>query len=161
MDAQYKADLEQVLGQMQPRSVLCLGAPCASAVQEYVAAAPGRLTRHVAEPSQKLERYDLVIVAGLLERLEKSRGEQLLAWLRDLQGGRFLVLVPIGPRSHQLSQWEGNELLALGLVLAGRYPGAEGECHLYRYDLNNYKTVPDWFNARFWAHPERWDKDFW
>ncbi|MEW6120225.1 MAG: DUF6231 family protein [Pseudomonadota bacterium] len=24
------------------------------------------------------------------------------------------------------------------------------------YDLATYKPVPDWLNARFWAHPERW-----
>lgn len=28
--------------------------------------------------------------------------------------------------------------------------------NLYYYDLDTYKTVPDWLNARFWANPERW-----
>jgi hypothetical protein len=28
---------------------------------------------------------------------------------------------------------------------------------LYDYDLATYKTVPDWLNARCWAHPERWE----
>ena len=28
--------------------------------------------------------------------------------------------------------------------------------NLYEYDLDTYKTVPDWLNARYWAHPERW-----
>lgn len=28
--------------------------------------------------------------------------------------------------------------------------------NLYDYDLETYKTVPDWLNARYWAHPERW-----
>ena len=27
---------------------------------------------------------------------------------------------------------------------------------LYPFDLATYKQVPDWFNARYWAHPERW-----
>lgn len=25
----------------------------------------------------------------------------------------------------------------------------------FEYQLTNYKAVPDWLNARFWAHPER------
>ena len=28
---------------------------------------------------------------------------------------------------------------------------------VYFYDIETYKTVPDWLNARFWAHPERWE----
>jgi hypothetical protein len=27
---------------------------------------------------------------------------------------------------------------------------------IFHYDLDTYKTVPDWLNARYWAHPERW-----
>lgn len=27
----------------------------------------------------------------------------------------------------------------------------------FEYQLTNYKAVPDWLNARFWAHPERFD----
>lgn len=28
---------------------------------------------------------------------------------------------------------------------------------LARFDLATYKPAPDWLNARFWAHPERWE----
>ena len=28
---------------------------------------------------------------------------------------------------------------------------------LYYFDIDTYKTVPDWLNARYWAHPERWE----
>lgn len=161
MDAQYKADLEQVLRQLQPQSVLCLGAPCTEAVHNYVAAAPDRLSRHYTVPPGDLGHFDLVIVEGLLERLDKSQGEQLLARLRDLHGGRFLLTVRIGPRPQQASPWDGNELLALGLILVNRYSDTDGERQLYRFDLADYKTTPDWLNARYWAHPERWDKEFW
>lgn len=159
MDAQYKAELKQLLGQLQPQNVLCLGAPCDNAVRDYIAAAPGRLIEHYAEPPETLGRFDLVIVAELLERLDKAHGTQLLARLRDLHGGRFLLIVPPGSQPGQLSHWNSNELLALGLVLAGHY--SDDEHHLYRFDLDDYKTTPDWLNPRFWAHPERWDKDFW
>lgn len=161
MDAQYKTDLDRVLAQIQPRSVLCLGAPCPESVRNYVAAAAGRLSRHLPEPPQTLGPFDLIVVTGLLERLDKPQGEHLLASLRDLHGGRFLLTLAVGPRPQQASQWDMAELLALGLVLVGRYPDDGGETHLYRYDLADYKTTPEWFNPRFWAHPERWDKDFW
>ncbi len=159
MDAQYKADMAQLLEQMQPRSILCLGAPCTPAIRDYVAAAPGRLAQHQAEALPTAGHFDLVVVAELLERLPKNRGEQLLARLRDIHGGRFLLLLTATPRTEHASQWDGNELLALGLIRVGSYPDADR--HLYRYDLHDYKTTPDWLNPRFWAHPERWDKDYW
>ncbi len=37
----------------------------------------------------------------------------------------------------------------------------EQDCRhvLYEYRLSAYKDPPDWLNARFWAHPERFDID--
>ena len=29
------------------------------------------------------------------------------------------------------------------------------------YDLREYKQVPDWLNAKFWANPERFGKYWW
>lgn len=29
---------------------------------------------------------------------------------------------------------------------------------LYQFNLATYKPAPDWLNARYWAHPERWDQ---
>lgn len=47
-----------------------------------------------------------------------------------------------------------HAFLALGFtVLAVDSPN---NMNLYEYDLDTYKTVPDWLNARYWAHPERW-----
>ena len=43
---------------------------------------------------------------------------------------------------------------ALGFVLSAT--GTPEKTRIYYYDLDTYKTVPDWLNARFWAHPERW-----
>jgi hypothetical protein len=44
--------------------------------------------------------------------------------------------------------------LALGYDALG--VDAESGIALYRHDIASYKNVPDWLNARFWAHPERW-----
>lgn len=160
MDTQYKADVQRLLEQMQPHSMLCLGAPCDPTLRDYVAAAPGRLARHFPEPPAVLGHFDLVVVADLLEHLPKSHGEQLLARLRDLHGGRLLLLLPAAAHTQHASRWDDNELLAMGLLRVGSYDDAGGGQHLYRFDLADYKTTPDWLNARFWAHPERWDKDY-
>lgn len=31
----------------------------------------------------------------------------------------------------------------------------------YVFDLYDYKLTPEWLNNRFWAHPERFDQDWW
>jgi hypothetical protein len=44
---------------------------------------------------------------------------------------------------------------ALGFTLSAT--DAQENVRVYEYDLATYKTVPDWLNARYWAHPERWE----
>jgi hypothetical protein len=44
---------------------------------------------------------------------------------------------------------------ALGFTLA--MTDRQENIRVYDYDLATYKTVPDWLNARYWAHPERWE----
>ncbi|ODU39658.1 MAG: hypothetical protein ABS92_13305 [Thiobacillus sp. SCN 63-374] len=43
---------------------------------------------------------------------------------------------------------------ALGFTLSATDPTQNR--HIHYYDLDTYKTVPDWLNSRYWAHPERW-----
>ena len=33
--------------------------------------------------------------------------------------------------------------------------------HLFTYDLLDYKQVPDWLNAKFWANPQNFGKYWW
>jgi hypothetical protein len=44
---------------------------------------------------------------------------------------------------------------ALGFMQSATDPA--GATRVFHYDLDTYKTVPDWLNARYWAHPERWN----
>jgi hypothetical protein len=44
---------------------------------------------------------------------------------------------------------------ALGFTLSCHDRAAD--MRVFTYDLDTYKTVPDWLNARYWAHPERWE----
>ncbi|MBT9569223.1 MAG: hypothetical protein IV085_13105 [Thiobacillus sp.] len=44
---------------------------------------------------------------------------------------------------------------ALGFTV--RAVDTAGNMNVYDYDLDTYKSVPDWLNARYWANPERWE----
>jgi len=48
------------------------------------------------------------------------------------------------------------ELLALGFRREGTFTDNAHAWLAFTYQLHNYKSVPDWLNARFWANPERW-----
>jgi len=50
------------------------------------------------------------------------------------------------------------EYFALGFRHQALPEAADSHLSLYAYSLRDYKTQPDWLNAQFWAHPERWDK---
>ncbi len=50
---------------------------------------------------------------------------------------------------------EDGTFRALGFTLA--MTDTQENIRVYDYDLATYKTVPDWLNARYWAHPERWE----
>lgn len=39
------------------------------------------------------------------------------------------------------------------------YTECTASTDLYLYSLKHYKTPPAWLNAKYWAHPERWDLD--
>jgi len=100
--------------------------------------------------------YDLALVAGVLEGLGPARGGALLARLRDLLARRLLVVVPAG---HPV--WGRTRLLGLGLEHAGRHRLGDEVFDLYRFDIEHYKTTPDWLNADHWAHPELFGKFWW
>ncbi len=166
MNAQYKAHVDRVLAQLQPQRLLCLGGPCRSLLDDYLRNQPGcQLELLAGDVSrgewERLGRFDLIVVIDTLEQLDKAAAEQLLARLRDLHGGRMLTVVALGAHPQHASHWEANELLAFGMKSLGTVRETTGEYQIYLFDLFDYKTVPDWFNPRFWAHPERWDKDAW
>jgi hypothetical protein len=68
------------------------------------------------------------------------------------------VRLYVAPRILLVAQAEGpldtETLRALGFVLSAT--DTPGQAQVFYYGLDSYKTVPDWLNARYWAHPERW-----
>ncbi len=106
-----------------------------------------------------LPRQSLAVLVDPLAALPRREAEALLAALRDLHAEALLLLTPL--QAAEGEGWTAADLLALGLrqVAATRHGGRDWRlCHFNLYD---YKVTPDWFNPRFWAHPERWDKDWW
>lgn len=83
-------------------------------------------------------RWSLVIL------VESDRPELLseaqLAHLRDCAAERVLLC------SETI---EFSQALALGFRRSKRHPA------LYVFDLFDYKSTPDWFNAKNFAHPHR------
>lgn len=47
-----------------------------------------------------------------------------------------------------------NDYLSLGMQRLAE--ADEQGRSLYLFDLHTYKPAPDWLNAKYWAHPERW-----
>lgn len=80
----------------------------------------------------------------------------------DAEAARHLihrVRLYVAPRLLLAAQADGplddDAFRALGFECELHDP-ADGT-RIQAYDLATYKPVPDWLNARFWAHPERWE----
>ncbi|MFO1429649.1 MAG: DUF6231 family protein [Candidatus Competibacteraceae bacterium] len=102
-------------------------------------------------------RFDLGVVANTLEYLDRKTAGILVARLRDIHTRRFVVLAPIGQVwEGQASYWETTDFLGYGMTLLARYQVDGKPLHLYHYAIESYKTTPEWFNSKYWAHPERW-----
>ncbi|WP_045161267.1 response regulator transcription factor [Stutzerimonas stutzeri] len=101
-------------------------------------------------------RYDLVLVADCLEHLPKRDGLQLLGGIRNLNTSRMAVLVDLSA-----CNWQATDFFALALQISARFERDEQTLTLFTYDLLDYKQVPDWLNAKFWANPQMFGKYWW
>ncbi|MCY1517439.1 hypothetical protein D9M68_521200 [compost metagenome] len=59
------------------------------------------------------------------------------------------------------SEWTETDFFALALQASERFRRDEQTLTLFTYDLHEYKQVPDWLNAKFWANPENFGKYWW
>ncbi len=92
-------------------------------------------------------RYDATLLSSDHAALGAAGWTQLLGHLRIRVSPCVWVLAesahPPGDADYR----------ALGFTCLP--PWREWRC--YAYDLHSYKATPDWLNARYWAHPERWE----
>ena len=91
-----------------------------------------------------------------LEHLPKRTALELLGGIRNLNASRLAVLVDL-----DACDWQETDLYALALQASERFQRDEQTLSLFTYDLREYKQVPDWLNAKFWANPENFGKYWW
>lgn len=152
--------LAAVLDRCAPKRLLLIGAsgfPALHAFQdahpevELAHAAPGVLPADIAA-----QRFDLALVVDCLEHIPKRAGLELLGGIRNLNASRIAVLVDM-----KACGWQTTDFYSLALQASERFVRDEQVLTLFTYDLREYKQVPDWLNAKFWANPENFGKYWW
>lgn len=149
-----------LLDRYAPKSLLLVGASELPALAAFKQAHPDCTVAHADAgllPSElAAQRYDLALVVDCLEHLPKNIGLQLLGGIRNLNASRIAVLVDL-----DASQWRETDMFSLALQATERFERAGQTLNLFTYDLLDYKQVPDWLNAKFWANPENYGKYWW
>ena len=100
-------------------------------------------------------RYGLgfvVMDSQELVALSDVQKSQLLVKLRDLMAKRIVVV----------SRLQDEKLLrSLGFTQLIDKTRHDSDFALWQFNILTYKHVPDWFNSKFWANPENWNKFRW
>ncbi|MEN5236756.1 MULTISPECIES: DUF6231 family protein [Pseudomonas] len=114
-------------------------------------ASPGPLPAGLAA-----QRFDLALLVDCLEHLPKRSGLELLGGIRNLNASRVAVLADLGACG-----WHDTDFFSLALSASEKFQRDEQVLSLFTYDLHDYKQVPDWLNAKFWANPQNFGKYWW
>ena len=100
-------------------------------------------------------RYDLGFVlldTAEMAGISSQDKAQLLVKLRDLMAKRIVVA----------SRLQDEQLMrALGFTQLIDKTAHGSDFALWQFNILTYKHVPDWFNSKFWANPENWNKFRW
>lgn len=152
--------LAALLDLYAPQRLLVVGASQFPALQAFQNAHPQVLVAHAAPgalpPELAAQRFDLALVVDCLEHLPKRTGLELLGGIRNLNASRIAVLADL-----TVCDWKDTDFFALALQSNERFQRDKQVLTLFTYDLREYKQVPDWLNARFWANPENFGKYWW
>ena len=148
------------LAELAPGQLLCVGNSQPPVVTNYAAADASRRLSHY--PTSSLpqaaqgQSYNLALFVNCLEHLEKPLAHQLLGTVRNLNASRINVLVDM-----HACDWTENGFYALAMKKLASFQRPGQTPNLFGYDIFSYKQIPDWLNARFWAHPENFGKYWW
>ncbi|MGE8497731.1 MAG: DUF6231 family protein [Pseudomonas sp.] len=149
-----------LLARYLPNRLLLVGASELPALTAFKAAHADCVIAHapagVLPPELAAQRFDLALVVDCLEHLPRRTGLELLGGIRNLNANRLAVLVDL-----QASNWQDTDFFSLALQASERFQRDEQVLSLFTYDLLDYKQVPDWLNAKFWANPENFGKYWW
>lgn len=161
MHTVHHKDLKILLETLRPASILLIDPNPDGLPSGYLSAHPSCQVIHLQEniiaQLKTLGRFDLGVIANTLEHQDHKTAGIILARLRDLHTRRFVALVPIGDAwEGQRSYWQTADLLGYGMTIMARYRTDDKPLYLFHYAIETYKSTPDWFNAKHWAHPELW-----
>ncbi|MCU9947420.1 DUF6231 family protein [Pseudomonas sp. PDM13] len=152
--------LAALLDRYAPARLLLVGNSPLPALEAFASAHPDSQVVQVPAGSlpaeQAAQRFDLALVADCLEHLPKRTALELLGGIRNLNASRIAVLVDLGA-----CDWTDTDFFALALQATERFQRDDQVLNLFTYDLREYKQVPDWLNAKFWANPENFGKYWW
>jgi len=101
------------------------------------------------------QRFDLAFVlldTKEMADLSSAQKSQLLVKLHDLLAKRMVVVT---------KRQDEALLRALGFTQLMDKSQPQHDLMLWQFNILTYKHVPDWFNSKFWANPENWDKYRW
>lgn len=152
--------LAALLDHHAPQRLLLVGAADLPTLQAFQAAHPQTLVAKAAAgplPAElAAQRFDLALIVDCLEHLPKRTALELLGGIRNLNASRIAVLVDM-----QACGWQETDFFALALQASESFQRDKQTLNLFTYDLRDYKQVPDWLNAKFWANPENFGKYWW
>lgn len=101
------------------------------------------------------QRFDLAVVNFYkmeLQDLSEVTFNQVLVRLRDLFAKKIIVISDINFE---------KRLRALGFSQLVENNLQNPDFQIWQFNILDYKHVPDWFNSKFWANPENWNKYRW
>ena len=127
----------------QPASVCALDESAYLLAQSVLPATP--VFRHDTPPDSPCA---LALGIDVLADLNAQQAQHLINQTRLYIAPRILLAVP--------SDYTLDEAAFRALGFMQSATDKTDTVRIFHYDLDTYKTVPDWLNARYWAHPERW-----
>lgn len=152
--------LAALLDRYAPKRLLLIGAASFPALEAFLTAHPGTELAHALPgplpTALGAQRFDLALAVDCLEHLPKRTGLELLGGIRNLNASRIAVLADL-----HACGWQDTDFYSLALQASERFARDEQVLTLFTYDLRDYKQVPDWLNAKFWANPENFGKYWW
>ena len=105
--------------------------------------------------SSLTHRYELAVLVDPQSLTTTETMPQLVAVARDRWARQVLVLVPKQANNHTTE----SEFFALGFQHRHLPDTLKVDFSAYGFSITRYKATPDWLNSRYWANPERWNKN--
>jgi hypothetical protein len=141
----WRDQLQARLLEIQPESVCALDAAAYQLAAEVLPDTPVRRQENPPGPA-----CALALGIDALNGLDAKQAQHLISQTRLYVAPRILLA------ARERCALDEAMFRALGFSLCAT-GGATENLRIYEYNLATYKAVPDWLNARFWAHPERWE----